>query len=188
MFPSGTALESAGPSNTLNGPPSITPSGSIQSPQVTTTPMALHSQTIPNDTLLPPTQDQYHGFTQMQYAQQQSQQYSIQMQHLGSSQNTQHVQLTRMQSSSDDEAAGGNNENPWQEVRNVKRKKIYKPQTHQRETITLQNSYNPLPLDDKSGAENVETQNTLPKPPPIFVYGVVDLPQMILKLQDIVEM
>jgi len=93
-----------------------------------------------------------------------------------------------MQSSSDDEAAGGNNENPWQEVRSVKRKNIYKPQTQQRETIKLQNRYNPLPLDDKTGSESVETQNNLPKPPPIFVYGVVDVPQMILKLQDIVEM
>jgi len=107
----------------------------------------------------------------MQYAQQQSQQYSIQMQQPGSSQTTQHVHLTRMQSSSDDEAEVGNNENPWQEVRSVKRNTIYKPQTQQRETIKLQNRYNPLPLDDKSGAESVETQNTLPKPPP-YLYTV----------------
>ena len=188
MFPSGTVLEAAEPSNTPNSPPSISPSGSVQSPQVPTTPIALLSQMIPNDTPIPPTQDQYHGFAQMQYAQQQSQQYSIQMKHPGHSQNTQHVQLTRMQSSSDDEAEGRNNENPWQEVRSVKRKKAYKPQTQQRENIKLQNRYNPLPHDDKSGATSVETPNTIPKPPPIFVYGVVYFPKMILKLQDMVEM
>jgi hypothetical protein len=92
-----------------------------------------------------------------------------------------------MQSSSDEETEDVSNENPWQEVRSVKRKKLYKPQTQQRENVTLQNRYTPLTHDENLGANGVEAKKSIPKPPPIFVYGVVNLPQMIQKLQNIVE-
>jgi hypothetical protein len=92
----------------------------------------------------------------------------------------------RMQSSSDEESEDVSTENPWQVVRSVKRKKTYEPQTQQRENVKLQNRYTPLTHDENLDGNSVEAKKSIPKPPPTFVYGVVNLPQMIQKLQNIV--
>jgi uncharacterized membrane protein len=73
----------------------------------------------------------------------------------------------------------------WYEV--LKEKKTYKTQSQQREKINLQNRYTPLTQDENISTNSVEAKESIPKPPPIFVYGVVSLPQMIQKLKNIVE-
>ena len=188
MFPPRTAQASAGASNATNSTPPIQSSGPIQYPQIPNNQAAFFSQMVPNNAQIPLHQAQYHTYLQLQHAPQESQQYSSQTQQPDYHQNKQHVQLTRMQSSDTEESEDVSNENPWQEVRSVKRKKMYKPQTQQSENIQLHNRYIPLTQDTKLDANSVATQKNTPKPPPIFVYGVVDLPQMIQKLQNIAEM
>jgi len=80
---------------------------------------------VTNNVLIPPNEDQYLRYMQMQNVQQQSQQYSSQTPQSGYYQNKQHVQLTRMQSTSDKIFEDISRENPWQVVRSVKRKKTY---------------------------------------------------------------
>ena len=188
MFLPGTAQAPAGASNTTNSTPPIQLSGPIQYPQIPNNQAAFLSQMAPNNAQIPLNQEQYHRYLQMQHAPQESQQYSSQTQQPGYRQNKQHVQLTRMQSSDAEDSEDDSNENPWQEVRSVKRKKMYKPQTQQSENIQLHNRYIPLTQDKKLDANSAAIQKNIPKPPPIFVYGVVDLPQMIQKLQSIAEM
>ena len=72
-------------------------------------------------------------------------------------------------------------------VRSVKRKKTYKTLSQQCENVNLRNRYAPLTRDENLSTNSVEAKKSIPKPPPIFVYGVLNLPQMIHKLQNIVE-
>ena len=72
-------------------------------------------------------------------------------------------------------------------VRRVKRKKTYKTQTQQRENVNLQKRYNPLTKDENLSTNSVEAKMSIAKPHPTFVYGVVNLPQIIQYLQNIVE-
>jgi hypothetical protein len=46
----------------------------------------------------------------------------------------------------------------------------------------------PLTQDENLGTDSDWAKKSIPKPPPIFVYGVVNLPQMIQKLKNIVKM
>jgi len=96
---------------------------------------------------------------QMQNVQQQSQQYSSQTQQPGYYQNKQHVQLTRMQSTRDEEFEDVSKENPWQVVRSVKRRKTYKTQTQQHENVNLQNRYTPPPPPPLTQDENLGTDS-----------------------------
>jgi hypothetical protein len=70
MFPSGTGPGPAGSPDTIISPPPTPPSGSMQYPQMPTTLVAIPGQMVPNDALIPPTQEQYHRHMQMQHAQQ----------------------------------------------------------------------------------------------------------------------
>jgi len=125
MFPSGNGPGPAGFPDNNNSQPPIPASGPVQYPQILNTPVAIPSQMVTNDVHIPPNQEQYNRYMQMQNVQQQSQQYSSQTQQPGYYQNKQHVQLTRMQSKSDEEFEDVSTENPWQVVRSVKRKKTY---------------------------------------------------------------
>lgn len=106
-------------------------------------------------------------------------------------QQSQQIQKTpyyyRMSSTSDDEPeTSAKNPNGWQQVKNIKRRKINTSQAvHQNIDITSNNRFNVLSIDESGNQINLE--NKIPKPPPIFIYGVTDYKQMIKKLTEVVE-
>jgi hypothetical protein len=53
--------------------------------------------------------------------------------------------------------------------------------------ITLTNKYSQLDIEDEESTTTKETENKIPKPPPIFVYGVIDYQDMIHNLSSIVK-
>lgn len=186
MFPSGNDSGFAGFSNN-NSQQTIPASGLLQYPQTLDTPVAIPSQMVANNVLLPPNHEQYQRYMQMQNVQQQTQQFSSLTQQPGYYQTKQNVQHTRTQPPSDEESEDVSNENPWQVVRGVKRKKTSTTQTLQHENVNLQNRYTPLAQEENLATNIDEATKSIPKPPPIFVYGVVNFPQMIQKIHNIIE-
>lgn len=93
-----------------------------------------------------------------------------------------------MSSTSDDETTEPDiNKNSWQDVkqkvRQTKRRKIAAPNNH---NITLSNRFSQL-TEEEAATSNKQANNKNPKPPPIFVYGVINFQEMIKKLSEIVE-
>lgn len=93
----------------------------------------------------------------------------------------------RMTSASEDESDTGTvNVNEWQQVKNNKRRKINTRQTYIPNTdITISNKFNPLPIEES--ASQAIPQQKIPKPPPIFIYGVINYNEMVNKLTEIIE-
>ena len=91
MFPSGNGQGSAGFPDNNNSQPPIPASGPMQYSQILNTPVAIPKQMVTNDVLIPPNQEQYLRYMQMQNVQQQCQQYATQTQQPGYYQNKQHV-------------------------------------------------------------------------------------------------
>jgi hypothetical protein len=74
-----------------------------------------------------------------------------------------------MSSSSEEETIGS--ENTWQKVKVTKKRKISR-KTEPTENIKLSNRFNVLPEPIEENTNETETENKIPKPPPIFIYGV----------------
>lgn len=94
----------------------------------------------------------------------------------------------RMTSTSDD----GNdeteiNENPWQKVKNIKRRKV--SGNNSQNIITTTNKYSQLGEDNVDATATVDNQNRdkVQKPPPIFIYGVINYEEMAKKIREIAE-
>jgi hypothetical protein len=92
----------------------------------------------------------------------------------------------RMSSTSEDEATiDDSNENTLKKVKNTKRRKVNQPES---QNITLTNKYSQLAVEDDGNITIQATENKIPKPPPIFVYGVTNYQEMVHNLHSIVEM
>lgn len=100
----------------------------------------------------------------------------------------------RMSSTSEEEFAGfdeyeqnnSSNKNSWQVVKNTKRRKISATNRPQ-ETVT-NNKFSPLTQEEIVDATKInENENKTPKPPPIYVYGVINYGEMIGQLGTIAE-
>jgi len=66
---------------------------------------------------------------------------------------------------------------PWQTVKGTKRKKRKLSADPTSQAIPLVNRYHVL-TDPRNTATNTGTAETTAKLPPIFIYGVINLPQM----------
>ncbi|VEN54315.1 unnamed protein product, partial [Callosobruchus maculatus] len=90
--------------------------------------------------------------------------------------------LYRMSSTSEED---DQNENAWQNVRSTKRRKINNQNIeNQNLEVPINNRFSPLTTEDDHSQNN--TAKKIPRPPPIFVYGVINFPEMIKKLSEIV--
>lgn len=96
--------------------------------------------------------------------------------------NNQHYH--RMSSTSEDETASNNN--TWQKVKVIKKRKISR-KTEPTENIKLSNRFDALPEPMEENTHETTTENKIPKPPPIFIYGVTNYEQMVDKLSEILE-
>jgi arsenate reductase-like glutaredoxin family protein len=76
-------------------------------------------------------------------------------------------------------------ENPWQVVKGVKRRKTFTNDITKEEVINLSNRYTMLTTDNEDPTHTTQHTETIPKPPPIFVYGVVNYQEMKTHLQAI---
>jgi hypothetical protein len=92
-----------------------------------------------------------------------------------------------MSSASEEELEKGIvNVNEWQQVKNNKRRKINTSQPYFQNTdITISNRFNSLLQDE--GANQTNPENKIPKPPLIFIYGILNYNEMVNKLTEIVE-
>jgi hypothetical protein len=124
-----------------------------QMPQVL--PQPFFGQPVPNDNKVyqPP---QLHGTNST------NTQQSI-------SNNKQHYH--RMSSTSEDGAASSNN--TWQKVKVTKKRKISR-KIEPTATIELSNRFNVLPEPIEEQTSETKIDNKIPKPPPIFIYGVTN--------------
>jgi hypothetical protein len=88
-----------------------------------------------------------------------------------------------MSTTSEDETASS--KGTWQKVKVTKKRKISR-KTEPTENIKLSNRFDalPEPIEEK---EMKKTENKIPKPPPIFIYGVTNYEQMVEKLSEILE-
>jgi hypothetical protein len=69
-------------------------------------------------------------------------------------------------------------------VKNTKRRKVNQPDS---QNITLTNKYSQLAVDNDGNITIQATENKVPKPPPIFVYGVTNYQEMVHNLHSIAE-
>jgi hypothetical protein len=91
-----------------------------------------------------------------------------------------------MSSASEDEATiDDSNENTWQKVKNTKSRKVHQPDS---QNITLTNKYSQLAVEDDGNITILATENKIPKPPPIFIYGVTNYQEMVHNLHSIIEL
>lgn len=81
--------------------------------------------------------------------------------------------------------------NPWQCVTNNKRKRIKILHTKNTQSnISQQNKFSILDMEDSNDKNENEVhiqENKAPKPPPIFVHGVMDYNKMVAVLTDVAE-
>lgn len=93
-----------------------------------------------------------------------------------------------MSSTSDEEFLGFENEtvnNRWQVVKttSTKRRKINMNNTNQ---LTIKNQFNALSVMNEDTTQQSNSKpDRIPKPPPIFIYGVIDYGEMEKKLKTI---
>lgn len=90
--------------------------------------------------------------------------------------------------SSDSEEETAPKTNTWQEVPSRKRKRSKNTHSITSQQIATSNKFSVLEKDNESRAKDTKKEEeTISKPPPIFVYGVIDYNKMITVLTDIVE-
>jgi hypothetical protein len=65
-----------------------------------------------------------------------------------------------------------------------KKRKVNQPHS---QNITLTNKYSLLAVEDEGNITIQATENKIPKPPPILVYGVTNCQEMVHNLHSIVE-
>jgi hypothetical protein len=71
--------------------------------------------------------------------------------------------------SEDEPDTGTVNVNEWQQVKDIKRRKINTRQIYTPNIdISTNNRYNPLPIEESANQD--KSENKIPKPPPIFIY------------------
>jgi hypothetical protein len=97
----------------------------------------------------------------------------------------------RMTSTSEEEEdiLCNDDNNTWQVVRGAKRRKTRRVQQITNDnTIEVSNAYESLPIDTTEGPseEGVKTGWT-PRPPPIFIHGVVNYTEMAKRIKDVAE-
>lgn len=96
----------------------------------------------------------------------------------------------RMSSTSDEDTDEQDTKNSWQRVtyanrsRHTKKRKI---NTTGNQNISLTNKYSQLADESVQPANDSHTENKIPKPPPIYIYGVINYQEMINNLREIVE-
>jgi hypothetical protein len=73
------------------------------------------------------------------------------------------------------------NENTWQKVKSKKEGKSTWQSKHNL------NRYSQLTVEDDGNITIQAAENKIPKPPPIFVYGVTNYQEMVHNLHSIVE-
>jgi hypothetical protein len=91
----------------------------------------------------------------------------------------------------DEDSPNDTNQTPWQLVRGVKRRKpnLTPPLIQQQHTITTSNRYKNLPNMDMNDEVSVTptTPAKFPRPPPIYVYDVINYPTMIKHIAEVAE-
>jgi hypothetical protein len=76
--------------------------------------------------------------------------------------------------------------NDWQIVKNNKRRRINTSQVDIPHTeLTLSNRFDPLPMEESDS--QTDPGHRIPKPPPIFIYVVVNYNKMVNKLTEVIE-
>ena len=98
-------------------------------------------------------------------------------------------QTQRMTSSSEEEEERSpTNSSNWQVVKSVKRKKTLKS-VHDTNAVTTNNRYESLAMEEHTPPDNNDnpTPAREPKPPPIFVHGVVNYREMVKQIHVLVE-
>jgi hypothetical protein len=98
------------------------------------------------------------------------------------SRKTKHSYHGMSSSSEEEEITQDVNENKWQQVKNTKRMKVNQPVSH---NITLTNKYSQLGIEDDERTTTKDNEYTIPKPPPVFVYGVINYHDMVQNLNSI---
>jgi hypothetical protein len=94
-------------------------------------------------------------------------------------------QIMRMSSTSEDEPDA--NTIPWQQATSTKRKKISRKKTVQADNkITTNNRYSILTVEGNN-RRDTDTTVKINKPPPIYIYGVTNYPEMIVQLRNCLE-
>lgn len=178
MFPSGNFLNSSQyQSNIIQGQSlsnsqipqmqmyptqmSQTPIFPTQEPQIQVYP----SQSTNTQNLFPPNQEQYR-----------------QMHHQAQN----NFQFSRMISTSEEEIETVNKEHSWQVVKSIKRRKTFNDKHTTDNNIISHNKYSPLATNDTEDTTSTRNEK-IPKPPPIFIYGVVNFSSMVTKLRDVIE-
>lgn len=76
--------------------------------------------------------------------------------------------------------------NPWQKVKSTKRRKIsinLKPS----ENDNVNNRFTVLTEPNAEVTQDIQAENKIPKPPPIYIYGVANYDEMIKKLSEILD-
>lgn len=101
-------------------------------------------------------------------------------------------QITRMTSTSEEEEElderQGNNTIPWQRVKGTKRKKITKTYANQTQNkVHTSNKFDTLTVEESNTQETNESPAKNINPPPIFIYGVTNYPQMVDQLRNCLE-
>lgn len=92
---------------------------------------------------------------------------------------------TMSSTSEDEEETQEDTTNTWQVMRGTKRRKCIKPKTIT--GLETRNRYQLL--TNQTDTSNGNSTNTIrpPKPPPIFVHGVINYNEMVKQIQDIAE-
>jgi hypothetical protein len=93
----------------------------------------------------------------------------------------------RMSSENAGELEGGKVKlNDWQIVKNNKRRRINTSQADIPHTeVTLSNRFDPLPM--KESDSQTDPGHRTRKPPPIFIYGVVNYNEMVNMLTEVIQ-
>ena len=100
-------------------------------------------------------------------------------------------QSQRMTSTSEEEEEESpTHSSNWQVVKSVKRKKTLKNKpVHDTNTVTTNNRYESLTIEEHTPPDNNDNSTPArePKPPPIFVHGVVNYREMVKQIQVLAE-
>jgi hypothetical protein len=81
-----------------------------------------------------------------------------------------------------------NDNSAWQVVRGAKRRKTRLQQITNDSIIEISNAYETLPIDTTEGPpEEGVTAERIPRPPPVFIQGVVNYTEMIKRIKEVAE-
>ena len=100
--------------------------------------------------------------------------------------------ITTTDEAIDEDITENINSTSWQIARGTKRRKINKATQNNNPsetTVTIHNRYDLLPNEETNEAETQDgnSPKKIPRPPPIFVYDVINYPQMINHLAEVAE-